>query len=37
VVADVGVDGFRRVYDSPAHLPSALELAEPRAWLARVR
>jgi coenzyme F420 biosynthesis associated uncharacterized protein len=36
VVDQVGMDGFNRVWTSPAHLPSRLEIHEPDAWLDRV-
>lgn len=36
VVAQVGVAGFNRVWESPATLPTLAEIAEPQAWVARV-
>jgi coenzyme F420 biosynthesis associated uncharacterized protein len=36
VVDDVGMAGFNRVWESPTTLPSAAELADPAAWVARV-
>jgi coenzyme F420 biosynthesis associated uncharacterized protein len=36
VVDEVGMAGFNRVWESPATLPSAAELAAPAAWVARV-
>jgi coenzyme F420 biosynthesis associated uncharacterized protein len=36
VVAEVGVDGFNLVWQSPATLPSQAEIADPGAWMARV-
>lgn len=36
VVDDVGMAGFNRVWESAATLPSARELADPAAWVARV-
>ncbi len=32
----VGVDGFNAVWTSPETLPSAAEMADPSAWVARV-
>jgi coenzyme F420 biosynthesis associated uncharacterized protein len=36
VVDRVGMDGFNRVWTSPAHLPSREEIHAPDAWLERV-
>jgi coenzyme F420 biosynthesis associated uncharacterized protein len=36
VVAEVGVDGFNLVWQSPATLPTQAEIADPGAWMARV-
>lgn len=36
VVDEVGMGGFNRVWESAATLPSARELADPAAWVARV-
>ena len=36
VVAAVGMAGFNRVWQSPDHLPSADEVAEPERWVLRV-
>jgi coenzyme F420 biosynthesis associated uncharacterized protein len=36
VVDRVGMDGFNRVWTSPAHLPSRPEIHEPGLWLDRV-
>ena len=36
VVAEVGVDGFNRVWTSPDTLPRPTEIADPRAWVRRV-
>jgi coenzyme F420 biosynthesis associated uncharacterized protein len=36
VVAEVGVDGFNLVWQSPATLPTRAELADPSAWMSRV-
>ena len=32
----VGVDGFNAVWTSPDTLPTAREIADPRAWVRRV-
>jgi len=32
----VGRDGLNAVWSEPAHLPSAREIADPRAWVRRV-
>jgi coenzyme F420 biosynthesis associated uncharacterized protein len=37
VVAEVGLDGFNRIWTSPATLPLASEIHHPAAWIARVR
>ncbi|WP_153505054.1 zinc-dependent metalloprotease [Cumulibacter manganitolerans] len=37
VVQQVGMAGFNRVWTSPDTLPSRAELADPAAWIARVR
>lgn len=36
VVERVGMDGFNRVWKSPAHLPSRTEIHAPDAWLDRL-
>ena len=36
VIDDVGMPGFNRVWESAATLPTARELADPAAWVARV-
>jgi coenzyme F420 biosynthesis associated uncharacterized protein len=36
VVGAVGMDGFNRVWESPATLPTRAELAAPEDWLRRV-
>jgi coenzyme F420 biosynthesis associated uncharacterized protein len=36
VVDDVGMTGFNAVWTSPQTLPSAEEIADPRAWVRRV-
>ncbi|HYP44831.1 MAG TPA: zinc-dependent metalloprotease [Propionibacteriaceae bacterium] len=36
VIAQVGMDGFNRVWTSPETLPSKVEIADPEAWVARV-
>ncbi|MGV1007625.1 MAG: zinc-dependent metalloprotease [Dermatophilaceae bacterium] len=36
VVDTVGVDGFNAVWTSPTTLPTALEMADPALWVARV-
>jgi coenzyme F420 biosynthesis associated uncharacterized protein len=36
VVAEVGMSGFNRVWESPSSLPSRTELHDPARWLARV-
>jgi coenzyme F420 biosynthesis associated uncharacterized protein len=36
VVQRAGMDGFNRVWEAPANLPSKDELADPAAWVARV-
>ncbi|GGK57955.1 zinc-dependent metalloprotease [Ornithinimicrobium pekingense] len=36
VVDEVGVDGFNQVWTSPDTLPLPTEIADPRAWIARV-
>lgn len=35
VVAETGMSGFNRVWESPQMLPSADEIADPARWLAR--
>jgi uncharacterized protein (DUF2342 family) len=37
VVDEVGMSGFNRVWTAPETLPSRAELADPAAWLHRVR
>ncbi|NMR20359.1 zinc-dependent metalloprotease [Cellulomonas fimi] len=36
VTRDIGQEGFNAVWAQPAHLPSAREIADPRAWVRRV-
>ena len=36
VIAEVGLDGFNKVWASPDTLPSRDELHDPRAWVGRV-
>jgi len=36
VRADVGLDGFNAVFAGPENLPTAREIADPRAWTRRV-
>ena len=36
VTERVGIDGFNAVWTSPQTLPSAAEMADPAAWVARV-
>lgn len=36
VVAEVGMDGFNKVWTSPDALPTLPEIADPTAWIARV-
>ena len=36
VVDQVGMAGFNRVWESAATLPTAAELVDPKAWIARV-
>jgi uncharacterized protein (DUF2342 family) len=36
VVAAVGQEGFNRVWESPDHLPTKAEIADPAAWVRRV-
>ena len=36
VVERVGIDGFNAVWTSPDTLPTAAEMADPQAWVARV-
>ncbi|HIT77130.1 MAG TPA: zinc-dependent metalloprotease [Candidatus Avipropionibacterium avicola] len=36
LLAEVGMDGLNTVFTSPDTLPSAAEIADPQAWLARV-
>jgi coenzyme F420 biosynthesis associated uncharacterized protein len=36
VVEQVGMDGFNQVWAAPANLPTRAEIADPRAWVARV-
>jgi uncharacterized protein (DUF2342 family) len=35
VQAEIGVDGFNRVFDGPGALPDLHELRHPRAWVER--
>jgi uncharacterized protein (DUF2342 family) len=37
VVERAGIDALNRVWDGPDQLPSADELRDPGAWLARVQ
>jgi coenzyme F420 biosynthesis associated uncharacterized protein len=36
VIAQVGMDGFNRVWASPETLPTKAEIADPQSWVARV-
>ncbi|MGB7979880.1 MAG: zinc-dependent metalloprotease [Candidatus Nanopelagicales bacterium] len=36
VIAKAGSDGFAQVWAAPANLPSAVEIEDPDAWVARV-
>lgn len=36
VIDEVGMEGFNRVWEEPANLPSKAEIGDPRAWVARV-
>ena len=36
VIGAVGIDGFNAVWTSPQTLPSAAEISDPAAWVARV-
>ncbi len=36
VVAEVGLDGFNRVWTSPNTLPTKAEITDPQAWVRRV-
>lgn len=36
VIEQVGHEGFNAVWDRPAHLPTAAEVADPAAWVRRV-
>jgi coenzyme F420 biosynthesis associated uncharacterized protein len=36
VVQQVGMDGFNRIWDSPAALPTMAEIAAPATWISRV-
>ncbi|GII63673.1 hypothetical protein Skr01_37580 [Sphaerisporangium krabiense] len=36
VVAEAGIDGFNRVWGSPATLPTHAEIREPERWISRV-
>ncbi len=36
VVDEVGMAGFNRVWESPAHLPTVAEIGTPGAWVRRV-
>jgi putative hydrolase len=35
-VAEVGMEGFNRVWDSAETLPTLVELRDPPSWVARV-
>jgi coenzyme F420 biosynthesis associated uncharacterized protein len=37
VIAEVGVDGFNRVWTSPQTLPLPTEIADPASWVRRVQ
>ncbi|MGH3487697.1 MAG: zinc-dependent metalloprotease, partial [Actinopolymorphaceae bacterium] len=37
VVSSVGQDTFNQVWESPTHLPSKAEIADPDAWVRRMR
>lgn len=37
VIDQVGMDGLNRVWEAPASLPSKAEIADPDAWIRRVR
>ncbi|MDX6273300.1 MAG: hypothetical protein QOJ92_510, partial [Frankiales bacterium] len=36
VVRLAGQDGFNIVWESPDHLPTTAEIADPKAWVTRV-
>jgi putative hydrolase len=36
VVDRVGMDGFNRVWESPATLPTLPEISDPASWITRV-
>ncbi|HEU4676922.1 MAG TPA: zinc-dependent metalloprotease, partial [Motilibacteraceae bacterium] len=36
VVDRVGLQGFNRVWESPATLPTLAEISDPASWVARV-
>lgn len=36
VIAEVGMDGFNRVWESPDTLPLPVEITDPQAWVRRV-
>ena len=36
VIDEVGWDGFNAIWTSPQTLPTAREITEPHAWVARV-
>jgi len=37
VIAEVGLEGFNRVWSSPQTLPSRIELHDPKAWVSRMQ
>ena len=36
VVDQIGMDGFNKVWESPATIPTMSEISDPSAWIARV-
>jgi Zincin-like metallopeptidase len=36
VVDQIGMDGFNKVWESPATIPTMSEISDPNAWIARV-